>query len=264
MKTAFPATKWNSIGSVTGAFRGYDPALEDLQSLKASCESWAPAATDAPESYSVRSWLQIENQGTTPSCGGHALSTVAECAYHVATRGKVVQLSRWFAWLESQKVDGGRATPNRGISIQAAAEVAKTLGLPLETLCPFQGEDFDATVTPEAYADAATRKLKTAFWIESRDELFSFLQSGAGAAVIGVPWNFNRRAWHAVALTGWRQDAVEGANSWGADFGDDGFFYWEPDVVDRYFRTSGVACVGLSDMDSPHVRDWDWYKDFLV
>lgn len=257
-------SNWQTIGSVTGAFRGYDPALEDVDALKASCSSWEASAGDAPESYSVRDWMRIENQGTTPSCGGHALSTVAEAAHHVATRGEVIQLSRWFAWIESQRVDGGRPSPNRGISIQAAAEVAKETGVPLESLCPFKGTDWDATVTPEAYADAAKRKLKTAFWIEGRDAALDFLKSGAGAAIIGVPWNFNRRAWHAVALTGWRKDDIEGANSWGADYGEDGFFYWSPSTVDKYFRTPGVVCVGLSDMTTPNARDWNWRKDFLV
>jgi hypothetical protein len=256
---------WNKLLTSTGTFRGYDPHAENLAALRARCQAWVKSAADHPKSYSTKSWHKVEDQGQTPSCGGHALSNAMECVYRVASRGKVLELSRWFAWLESQRVDGGRLSPNRGISIQAAAEVAKAKGVCRESLCPFKGEDWDATISPEAYLDAADFKCNGQFWLTTYEETIDFLWSGAGAVVAGVPWEFNMRAWHAVCLSGWGEAGeIDGENSWGPDWDEDGHFQWSEADVRKFLKTPNVVFVGLSDMQRPGRRDWDWHKDFLA
>jgi hypothetical protein len=258
-------TTWSATPTQL-VFRGYDPHAEDFARLKGLSHTWRKsAAGEHPAEYTTHAWHVIEDQGGTPSCGGHALSNALECAYYVASGGQVRQLSRWFAWLECQRADGGRLSPNRGVTINAAAEVAINVGVPEEALCPFRGDDWDVTIEPAAYENAALHKVRSRYWLDSYEAVMDFLWAGGGAVVAGVPWNFNRRAWHAVAITGWLRDgSVDGENSWGPDWDEDGHFQWSPDEVRRYLRTPGVAMVGLSDMTTPRQRDWNWRKDFLV
>ncbi|HSG71070.1 MAG TPA: hypothetical protein VLA12_11680, partial [Planctomycetaceae bacterium] len=51
-------------------------------------------------------WLKIEDQNGFGSCQGHSLSSCAEVAHWLATGGEVIQLSRWFAYVGTQIIDG--------------------------------------------------------------------------------------------------------------------------------------------------------------
>lgn len=193
------------------------------------------------------------------NCGGHALSTVMEWLYYLATEGQVVQLSRLFAWVAAQKAGGGRASQSNGVSIYGCAKAAKETGLPEEDLAPYKVGEWRSEFAPEVYANAAEHKCVNTVVLETADDCFDFLAGGVGGIEFGVPWEFNRGSWHAVAGVGVPvDDKICIANSWGPDWDGDGWTEWSHAKLTKYMGISGTVAIGFTDMDRPHVRKgWD-------
>jgi hypothetical protein len=238
-------------------FSGYDPALEQLDKLNAESMEYTPVCGDGPglKLPHPMTWMQVESQSQRPACVGHGLTTLEEYVIYLSSMGKTVeQLCRMFAWVESQKAGGSRPSEGAGASIHGAVKVAKTIGLPLESMYPYKGA-FRSNFSPEFYEDAATRKVLNSYRLDTVDKVFDFQSSGMGGIIWGVPWDFNRRRWHCVATIGTPIDGkIPGANSWGATWDKDGWFEWSRDTVARFLDISGTVAFGLSDMDRPQVR----------
>ena len=83
-----------------------------------------------PENWGLRRERQTRND-----CQGNALTTCMEVIEH-RTKQKRAELSRMFAYQQSERVDGwlGR---DRGSTIQAGVKVARTLGCPTEAEYPY-------------------------------------------------------------------------------------------------------------------------------
>jgi len=249
------------------SYRGYDHLREDFDSLARESGEYAPICQevkDLPESFDPRGWLRIENQGSWPSCGGHALSSVMEVVNYFATGGSVIQLSRMFAWVESQRIYG-TPSPRDGITIDAAVKVSKKLGLPLEETVPYQVGDWKADYDESVYMEASKYRTLHSYAMKSYEDCLDFLRGGIGAIIIGIPWQFKRSAWHAVAYCGFLKDGtLLGPNSWGEDWGNDkGWFEHDKKTVERYLGTSGVVMFGISDMAAPKVRPYPWQERFF-
>jgi len=239
-------------------FRGYDPSLERLDLLRSESLAYSPVCGEAVESFQAlhpKEWMRIEHQKSWPSCGGHALSTVMEWLFYLASQGEVLQLSRFFAWVQAQKSGGGRPSASRGVSIYGCAKAAKEVGLPEEDLAPYKVGDFRTEFPPEVYENAKEHKAINSIVLETADECFDFLAGGVGGICFGVPWEFNMRSWHAVAGVGVPTDGtIHIANSWGPDWDGDGWTEWDHDKLTRYLKIDGSVAIGLTDMDRPHVR----------
>lgn len=246
-------------------FRGYDPDIERLDLLQAESQSYAPQcrAGEGLDEFDPSDWLNIENQRSWPSCGGHALSSLMEVLYWLKT-GDEIQLSRMFAWVESQR-QHGRPSQRDGISIWSAVEVAKEIGLPLEELAPYKVGDWYDDFDESVYLDAKTRIAANSYELKSYDDVIDFHRSGMGGTIWGCEWLFQRNAWHAVAGCGHtREGSVRIANSHGLNSGDQGWHLWDERTVNKHFRNSGTICYGLSDLSTPQVRRFPWEKEFFV
>lgn len=212
-------------------------------------------------------WLRIEQQKSWPSCGGHSLSSATEYLHWLKT-GDIVQLSRMFAWVESQKQDG-RPSKNDGITIWSSVQVIKKIGLPLEELAPYQVGNWYTEFSEETYGDANTRKAENHYKMKSVEDIRDFVKSGMGGILCGVPWDFNMRAWHAVPILHvTNSDKFKGPNSWplsvDKDGPKDGFFEWSEEKLDRYINTRGTVFYGISDLSTPQVRGGNWLRDGML
>jgi hypothetical protein len=250
-------------------FRGYDPADENITGLLAESLSYSPLLGDAAEPIQVlhpKEWLRIENQGSLPSCAGNALSTVIEWVYYLSTGGKVIQLSRMFGWTMAQKLGGSRPSKAGGASIYGCAKVAKELGVPEEDLAPYGASNWRTEFPPQVYKNAEEYKILNTVVLDTADKCFDFLAAGVGGIEFGVPWEFSRGSWHAVAGVGVPQDdKICIANSWGKDWDGDGWTEWSHDKLSRYLDIDGSVAIGFTDMDRPHVRPgWDASKGGLA
>lgn len=236
----------------------------------------------APEEIDPRKWHRIENQGSMGSCQGHALSSVCEMAYYIATK-KVTQFSPIWCYLLSQKIDGLLGS-DRGSTIDGGRRCAQQYGLcPLE-IFPYPNPVRYSTKIPEAAWDAATpNKIRSHSVMESYDDIFNYLASGQGGVEIGISWGNGTRpnsdgvmesykaggGGHAVSFLGYstRKDSQGRnylwlANSWGVqNWGKQGWAEVSPHAIEQMFSHRYTVMIGLSDLSTPAPRPVDWIKD---
>lgn len=218
-----------------------------------------------PERMGTSDWLITEDQGQIGSCQGNMLATVAEMAIHAAT-GMTIQLSRMWAYLQSQLVDNIRG--DHGSTLSGGEEAAKTVGLCLESLFPYP-QSYTRTIPAGCAADAATRKLRNAQALPDYEAVMKWLRHGVGGVGIGIDWNsycepdsdgcFTRYrsgggGGHSVALVDWngkyrdskKRPFIELKNSWSNRWGVNGSAFIHPNVIDQWCREQTV--MGYTDM----------------
>jgi C1A family cysteine protease len=231
----------------------------------------------APEEIDHRAWLAIEDQGNQGSCSGHALSSCLEVCNYYDTQGEIVQLSRQFAYIMAQTVDGllGR---DDGATIYGSVEGAKRFGICREELWPYSGK-YVTDAPPGAKEEAARHRLLQHVVLKSYDDTFRWLASGVGAVTIGV---MIRESWmnakgtietqsgrvvggHAMAVLGYskRKDSAGRnylllANSWGKSWGAAGWAEINPRLFDQWGSDRNAELIGVTDLEEFSPRPVDW------
>lgn len=224
-----------------------------------------------------REVLRVENQGSVGSCAGHSLSTIMEWCHCIATGHAELQLSRAMAYYWTQRIDG--ITGDRGSTIHGGTRLAKETGVCREQLWPYVARYNPQSPVPEAdiKADAARFKIQTAVNLRSYEALRIFLESGQGGVHTGITWKQSMNS--AVVeqfggrgggghSTGWpccseRTDRngrpyIWGANSWGEQFGNGGWFEMSPMAIEQMLADRFTVFIGLSDLTTPEPRRIDW------
>lgn len=246
--------------------------LETAREFPSICRSVA-----APDEIDPRTDTVVENQGQQGACQGHALSSVVEHCYRIAT-GDKIQLSRQYAYIGTQRIDG--ITGDSGSTISGGVRLAKERGIPLETVWPYPGR---YVATPPGgwdhqYREAAQFKIGYHTVCASYDDVFAFLASGQGGISIGISWGVSpvngvveqytpSGGGHAVSLLGYskRKDSrgrnyIWLLNSWGAGWGNGGWAEVAPSAIDAMARAQWTVMIGLSDMVDAKPRKIDWKK----
>lgn len=235
----------------------------------------------APPEIDPRPWHRIENQGPMGSCQGHALSSVCEMAYHIATN-EVIQFSPLFAYYATQKIDGilGR---DAGSTISGGLQCARQYGAcPLDVMPYPQPVRYTGRIPPEAFEAAAPFRIRSHAICRSYDDVFAFLASGQGGVEIGIRWGAAMTpnndgvveqfrpgsGGHAVCFLGYsRREDVRGrkylwlANSWSEAWGDRGWAEVAPRAVDQMAQHPETVMIGMSDLSTPMPRKIDWLKE---
>lgn len=259
---------------------GYRLDLENHAALEATAVEFRHlcASHQAPEEMDPRPWHRIENQGSMGSCQGHALSSVCEMAYHIAT-GQATQFSPLFAYLATQKIDG-LLGQDRGSTISGGRDCAERYGAcPLHVM-PYPNPVRYTSEIPQAAFEAAKPfRIRSHSMCRSYDDVFSYLSSGLGGVEIGIGWGnglqVNQQGCveqyhggaggHAVCFLGYgRRVDSQGrkylwlANSWSESWGRNGWAEVSPAAVDQMARNPGTVMIGLSDMSTPRPRSINW------
>lgn len=221
-----------------------------------------------PEKVDPRDWLQIENQRNMGSCQGHSLSTCVEVAYNYEA-DKIIQLSRMFAYVMSQRKDGIRG--DRGSTISGGAKCAKEDGICLESTYPYPSS-YTTNIPSAAITEAKEYRIKSAFDVKSYDDVFQFLASAVGAINIGISWTLpsaaviesyrsGRGGGHAIALAGYtaRKDNdgrnyIILVNSWGTQWGNNGTAEVAPRAIEQMINSTYSEFIALSDMEKIEPR----------
>lgn len=249
---------------------------EFLNSLPGESPVLAMRGTYNEIAFDPRKVMKVENQGSVGSCQGHALSTVSELCYYIATSDFSRQLSRQYAYVETQRIDG--ISGDRGSTISGGIKLATTKGIPEESFWTYSGryETRRPSNWSEVEANAAKHKIGQAYQMQTYDGVRTFLGSGQGGISIGISWggemdraivnsfSGSGGGGHAIALLclSERLDVsgrpfVWMANSWGAQWGSSGWSEWSPNAVEQMLRHRYTAAFGLSDMPNIKPRELD-------
>ena len=259
---------------------------EFLNSLPSEMSVLAMRGTYNEVRVDARKVMKIENQGSVGSCQGHALSSCVELCYYIATGDLTRQLSRQYAYVETQRIDG--ISGDRGSTISGGIKLATTKGVPEESFWKYSGryETKRPTNWSEVEANAAQHKVGQSYRMTTYDGVRTFLGSGQGGISIGISWGSDvDRAiverfsgsgggGHAIALLGLSERLDNSGrpyvlmmNSWGANWGNAGWAEWAPAAIEQMLRHQYTACFGLSDMPNVKPREYtldDLKKDLRI
>lgn len=222
-----------------------------------------------------RKALRVENQQSLGSCQGHSISSTCEWCYVIESGGDTtLQLSRAYGYYETQRLDG--ISGDRGSTIDGGINLAMQ-GICEEGLWPYKNQYDPTRPRPieELRANAAKYKIGQKYRLTSYEAIRTFLGSGQGAIHLGIMWNDSvdrplvnsysgsRGGGHAIGLYALsdRKDAQGRPycwmmNSWGTNWGSQGWAEWSPTAIDQMTRTQYSTFVGISDMPNVKPREW--------
>jgi C1A family cysteine protease len=192
----------------------------------------------------------IENQGNLGSCTGNAIAATIEYLYKKAK--KPIDVSRLFIYYEERALIG-TISEDSGAFIRDGIKVVNKKGAPLENLWPYNISKFTYRPSQSSYVDAAKRKavgyqrclnfnavknaLAVGYPVVIGFDVYESFESQVVANTGQMPFpNVDTEeclGGHAVTLVGY-DDATQkfiARNSWGAGWGDRGYFYMPYQVI---------------------------------
>ena len=269
---------------MTSEFTGYDPTIENRDEIRATSVSMGFAYGDynAPDEVDPRPFMRHDKQMNMSSCQGFSLANACEGVWALSQGFKAEnQLSSLFAYLESQRLDGGRLFGvDKGSTISSGLKVATTIGMLPESELPYRTpypNNARTVVTDAMRAKASPYKIRSHTWLESYEQIFQYLASGVGAVHTGTLWNdsfysqngvlesVNLRGGggHATAWLGYskRKDSKGRNYIWRLNSHNDSWTEVSPAVIDALCRHEYTSIVGVSDLSTPGPREVKWLKD---
>lgn len=226
-----------------------------------------------PEVDLRTSWWEINHQGATGSCVGWAVAD-SLLRWHFVKSGQIKnnqKLSVRYIWVAAKEFDEHVVRPTtfiekEGTSLKAALDIARHYGVVTENILPFESDKSFEGETNEFYMLAA--KLRIAGYVNLGVDLdrWKIWISNNGPIVVRLnvdsSWINNainasstqgkldkydsqsvkiNRGGHAAAIVGYKKDYFIVRNSWGTDWGDDGFAY----ASDQYARAAFTEAYGV-------------------
>jgi|JI10StandDraft_1071094.scaffolds.fasta_scaffold32750_5 hypothetical protein len=253
--------------------KDYNPNLEDFKFLRSlppipqDTQEWKVFAR--PEEVDI-DWHRTEDQKRMGSCTANGTTSAMERVFEVA--GDLIQLSRIFMYLATQKLDGllGR---DSGSTISNAARVALN-GCPLESLTGYPTNYPNAAarakiLSKEMYIAGEPYKVPKVWQVpQDYGKILDFL-GGGGAVAFGIRYyhglipsdriirDFSvrpRSGGHAMAVLGYTKDGeLRAVNSHA-----DGPYIITEKAWMKMLRDGFTSAVGYIGNDAKPV---DWYKN---
>jgi hypothetical protein len=215
-----------------------------------------PASKDLREA-----WWTIGDQEDTGSCVGWAAADgILRWHFVKAKRlSKNELISPRFIWMASKETDEFITTPTTfieeaGTSIKQALEIGKKYGCVLNSLLPFNSGKLFSGKQGEFFAIANTRRIDSYIPLRNLSEWKSWLAfEGPILTRLDVDSNWSklsndrtgnldnyqqppRPAGHAATIVGYTPERFIVRNSWGTDWGDQGFAYASLGYAQEAFR----------------------------
>jgi C1A family cysteine protease len=165
----------------------------------------------------------IEQQGRLGSCTGNAIAGAIE--YLDKKNNNWIDVSRLYIYYYTRLLEG-TINYDSGAYIRTAIKAAYNYGAPQEKLWPYNISKFKIKPTQQAINDGVQRKVTLyGFYV------YSSFQTQAVAKTGIMPYpNISKEyllGGHAVLLVGYDKtnNYFIARNSWGANWGDKGYFY---------------------------------------
>lgn len=198
-----------------------------------------------------KDWWPIENQGKTGACVGYATAD-GVLRWHYTQKGLIEQTVRpsvRFIWMANKETDHLIRYPttfleSAGTSTKLALSIAQKYGCVLEHMLPMNGKLSPLPVST-FFAIAAQFRIKSYYnlgsgidklkdwraWIDRVGPILTRLDvDETWMKAAKTKGELKRRTGqvkggHAVCLVGYTKDHFIVRNSWGTDWGDEGFGY---------------------------------------
>ncbi len=219
-----------------------------------------PKNITLPESVDLRgNFTRIKNQGNQGSCLAHALTSIFEYAVKLNT-SKAIDLSEAFLYYNARKMDTtGDVDTSTDIGSRVKPAIASLMeyGIATEEVCPYNDADYTTPPSDEAYADAKTRRLIKAlnvnrssvdikkalaegYPVEAHFILCPTFTDASIGGYVAMPTETEieealslddsqkpRHHNHAMVIVGYsdKLNCFVVRNSWGDDWGDNGYCY---------------------------------------
>lgn len=208
-------------------------------------------AVKLPGTVDLRAYCSaIEDQGSLGSCTGQAIAGIME--YFSRKARKNTDVSRLFIYYQERLLIGS-VNYDSGAYLRDGIKVINKFGAPLEALWPYIENRFAIKPSKEAYKNALTRRavsyqrcadiaaIKTALSkglpVTAGFLVYESFESNAVYETGIMPYpdvrNEELLGGHAVALVGYNDQTQTfiARNSWGANWGDHGYFYMPYRVI---------------------------------
>jgi len=224
-----------------------------------------PQAPTLPEEYEIKFEGKIKNQGTSSSCVSQAVSYYAEVLNYLETKSWVSLSPRYLYSAVWQKPYGGSYTKdnmaivcNKGIAPEENVPSYKQ-GQPPDEEFMRQKDDIDIF---DDYAALTYVSEKYFTWDNTNIDLYkqAILRGNGCVAIcwgnnylwqnarILLPDNRQQLNWlHGVYFVGWNDKKREFKflNSWGENWGDNGFGYLPYEYIERGYVGNPMTMVDL-------------------
>lgn len=232
------------------AVAGSSSVEEHQQAISPALFSLMASGT-LPSTVDLRPWCSpVETQGKTNTCTGQAFAGAIEYFQNINNNfdvdGKFFNVSRLFTYY-NERVLANNVDVDAGAYLHDGVKVLSTHGICREELWPYDPAKITVKPPPEAYADAATRKIKVYSQVLLRDiqnvkkvlaaripVVFGFMayekfesMEAAATGTVNMPQPGEKcRGGHAVLMVGYDDTTqrVIVRNSWGPTWGKGGYF----------------------------------------
>ena len=228
---------------------------------------YTPTVAKLPTSVDMRlTCSAIEDQGNLGSCTGNAIAGAIELVDR--KNRKMLDVSRLFIYYEERVLEGS-VSYDAGAYIRDGLKVVNKKGAPLESLWPYNIDQFTVQPSANAYADALTRKVTSYQKCTNFNAVKAALAAGnpvivgfdvyasfetvavARTGIMPYP-NVLKEQYlggHAVCLVGYKDSTQQfiARNSWGTSWGVNGYFYMPYRVIQNtsmssdFWTISGVT-----------------------
>lgn len=261
-----------------------------------------------PESVDLRKGFRsIQNQGTQGSCLAHALTAIFEYAIKLSNNTEL-DLSESFLYYNARKMDDTgdvSVSTDTGSRIKPAVESLRKYGLAQEEYCRYNDNDYTTEPSPEAYDDGARRRLVKALNVGiSTSAIKVALAEGYPVAVsLALYSSFTRaskdgyvpmpeekeiedringiedekvcHSSHAMVIVGYSDKLRRFIlrNSWGIDWGDDGYCYVPYDYIDDerlctsatiLTEIESLPLVNMKEIPTLSINDQDLHIRYYI
>jgi hypothetical protein len=247
---------------------GYLRDQEDHANLAATATPFdlpeKPITFSAPASISHRGWKKPpKNQGQVGRCSGASRASGEEILNWIATGGQIVHLSMDYNYVENQKLCDLWGQDN-GATIDASMRAAGLTGVVTEDVMP-QSPGYNPNIPAGAEDKGKLHVIKSHAILKSADDCRKWLETGQGVILIGIAWSSllsqvtsritmnelrgRPTGGHALCISGYNVNGdFDLENSWGTQWGDQGWAWVAPDVMDSWGNTETL--IGISDLTS--------------
>ncbi|MGV9206088.1 MAG: C1 family peptidase [Promethearchaeia archaeon] len=236
-----------------------------------------PEKVDLPEKFDLRGEMAEISDQHYGSCTAHSATSVKEY-WDSKEYGKPINLSEKFTYYNTKKESGLWDT--EGDFLRNAFKALQKYGVPLLEDYPDtkedDWEDYVTTEPPEEIYEKAKQYKARTYWSIDRtlNDFREAIYKNKCPIGTGMRWyssyykvgqdghlplpKDNKVGGHAISCVGWTHNKLWFRNSWGKDWGNDGYFYIPFGEFNQH--TFWNAWIML-DEERPEKPDTGWVAD---